>query len=300
MKSISISFTALIACFFLFVNDVFAQCDKPIIQFGLIADVQYADCKSEGKRYYRNSLKKAEESVNYFNNQKVEFTINLGDAIDRHLGDLDSVLTRFKQLDSKIYNLTGNHDYKNLTNNRVLYKKLNMPSEYYSFKEKNWAFIILNTNEVATYANVSGTKKEKELLVMLDRIKSTGGKQGAGWNGGISAKQLKWLNKLLAESEKAKDNVLIFSHHPLYPETEFTALNSKDILDVIDNYSCVKAIFSGHHHAGKFALYKKIPAITVEGMVETEKDNSFGIVKIYSDKIVLEGKGRMTSRILPL
>jgi hypothetical protein len=44
--------------------------------------------------------------------------------------------------------------------------------------------------------------------------------------------------------------------------------------------------------------YKNIPVVTVEGVVETENENAFGIVKIYDNKIILEGKGRMTSRML--
>jgi hypothetical protein len=32
--------------------------DKPLFTFGLIADVQYADCMHEGERYYRSSVKK--------------------------------------------------------------------------------------------------------------------------------------------------------------------------------------------------------------------------------------------------
>lgn len=300
MKSIRILLVAFIICLFSSVKNVFGQTDDPLIQFGLIADSQYADCEPKGNRFYRNSLKKIEECVDSLNNRKVQFTINLGDIVDQNIRELDSVLTYLGHLDNKIYNITGNHDYNGVTNNEILYKKLRMPSEYYFFKKKNWVFIFLNTNEVAAYSNVVGTEKEEELSAMLDHIKSTGGIQGAGWNGGISAKQLEWLDKLLAESEKSRENVLIFSHHPLYPETEFTALNNMDIIDVIDTYSCVKAVFSGHHHAGKFAYFKNIPVITVEGMVETKDENSFGIVKIYNDKIVLDGNGRMISRVLVL
>jgi beta-galactosidase len=92
--------------------------------------------------------------------------------------------------------------------------------------------------------------------------------------------------------------VLVFSHHPLYPESAFTALNNIEILNVITDYSCVKAVFSGHHHAGSFAYYKNIPVVTVEGMVETEGENAFGIVQLYDNKIVVEGTERMTSREL--
>ena len=297
MRIISVLLVSLLLLL-LPIHSISAQSEKPLIRFGLITDTQYADCESQGTRHYRNSIQKIEESINYFNNQKVQFTINMGDIIDRDPADLDPILAQLKQLDSKIYHLTGNHDYKGVTDNQILYKKLHMPSEYYFFKKKNWVFIMLNTNEVAAYSNVNGTEKEHELQAMQQQIKSTGSPQGARWNGGISTRQMQWLDKLLAKCEKSGDKVIIFSHHPLYPQSEFTALNNMEILGTIDKYPCVKAIFCGHHHSGKFAVYKGIPVVTAEGMIETPTENSYGIVEVFDDKIVLEGKGRMTSRVL--
>jgi beta-galactosidase len=275
---------------------VWAQDHEPFIRFGLMADVQYCNCETRGTRFYQNSLKKLEDAVNCLNAQNVQFTINLGDNIDRNIEDLDPVLYRLGHLKNRGYNTPGNHDYHGIAKNKILYRKLNMPSNYYSFKKGSWMFIMLNTNEISTYANIVGTPLEQELLTMLDRIKSSGGRQGEIWNGGISGKQLKWLDNLLKRAEKSGKSVLIFSHHPLYPESAYTALNNMEILNVIDKYTCVKAIFSGHHHAGNFAYFGNIPVITIEGMVETENDNSFGIVNIYHDRIVLEGKGRVSSR----
>lgn len=300
MKNIHISCVTFIIGIFFSLANIFAQSNAPLIEFGLIADTQYADCESGGTRFYRNSLNKLRESVDYFNNQKVQFTVNLGDIIDRDQKDLDSVLIFLKQLDKKIYHTTGNHDYKGVTDNEVLYKKLKMPSEYYSFTKKNWVFIFLNTNEIATYSNVAGTEKEQELLRMQKRIKENKEIQGASWNGGVSSRQLQWLDNLLKKSAKKNRNVLVFCHHPLYPRSQFTALNNMEILDVINRYNCVKVIFSGHHHTGTFGYFNRIPCNTVEGMIETPDKNSFGIVRIYKDRIELEGKGRMTSRLFEL
>lgn len=297
MKKTILFLTSILVSIFCSMQFLYAQEEESVIRFGLFADTQYANCDPNGSRYYRSSLKKLAECVDYLNNRKVQFTINLGDIIDRNQEDLDSVLTGLEKLQNKIYHITGNHDYKGITQNKILYEKLNMPSQYYFFKEKNWVFIFLNTNELATYSNTKGTEKEQELVALKENIRKTGGLQGANWNGGISQKQLKWFDTVLARCEKAGENVLVFSHHPLYPYTEFTALNNREILNVINNYSCVKALFAGHHHAGAFAYYKNIPVVTVEGMIETETQNSFGVVTLYKDKIVVEGKGRMTSRV---
>lgn len=106
-----------------------------IIKFGLFADTQYADCPSQNTRYYREALQKLDTCIEYFNRQEVQFTINLGDITDRKNSDLEVIKQHLSQLNHKIYHLTGNHDYKDITNNSVLYKQLSMPSEYYSFKK---------------------------------------------------------------------------------------------------------------------------------------------------------------------
>lgn len=272
------------------------QDETSVLRFGIFADVQYADCPSENMRFYREALRKLDTCINYFNKENVQFSINLGDIIDRRNRDLDTIKSYLCRLDNKIYHLTGNHDYKEVVNNSMLYRQLGMPSEYYWFKKGNWVFIMLNTNEVAAYANVAGTEKEQELAEMLDKIKQEGGKQGYRWNGGISRKQMEWLDNLLADCEKHKHNVLVFSHHPFYPFSEFTALNNVEILETISRYSCVKAVISGHHHAGAFGYYKGIPMITQEGMIETEMQNAYSIVEITKDSILMKGYGRVPTR----
>jgi beta-galactosidase len=273
-----------------------AQNAGQILKFGLIADVQYANCEPSGSRFYRHSLEKLENCVKHLNNEGVEFTVNLGDAIDRDFLDLDSVLIRLNRLSAPVYNLTGNHDYSSLSDNELLYRKLNMEQAYYSFEHGEWLFLMLNTNEIASYSNIGGTKQEEELKAMMSRIKRTKSSNGATWNGGVGHKQLEWLDGLLSAAEQSGQKVMIFSHHPLYPPTSFSALNNFELLDVIGKYRCVKAVFSGHHHAGDFAYFRGIPMVTAEGMVETSDKNSFATVEIHGNKIVVNGYGRMSSR----
>ena len=274
--------------------------DAPLFRIGVIADIQYGDIDPAGTRYYRNSLGKLEECVAGLNREKVNFSVNLGDLVDRNPADLDAVLTRLKSLDQKVYNTTGNHDYVGRTDNKALYKELGMPGEYYSFRHDNWLFIMLNTNEIASYANVEGTKKEKELAAMMAAIGERGSDNGKRWNGGISAKQMQWLVKQLKKAEKKKVNVMLFSHHPLFPAGDYTALNDREILETLASYSCVKGVISGHHHPGAFGTYKGIPCITTEGMIETENTNAYGVLDMYGDKFVLRGRGRTVTREITL
>lgn len=284
---------------------VSARGSEPVVRFGLIADIQYADADTSGSRYYRNSLAKLDECVETLNREGVAFTINLGDAIDRDPADLDTVLERLRRLKRKVFNTTGNHDYSGAgaktggeaeAETGALYKKLGMPSEYYSFKKKGWVFILLNTNEVSEYSGAPAAKEE--LSAMYGAVRAHGGRQAASYNGGIGRKQLQWLRSELAKAERKGKKVLVFSHHPLWPDSGVAALNNLEILDALDDYPCVKAVFCGHHHAGGFAYRGDIPVVTVEGMVETERENAFGVVELYDDRITVRGTGRMNSREL--
>lgn len=273
----------------------YSQEGSPLIRIGVIADIQYGDLEAAGTRYYRNSLGKLEAAVADLNSEKVDFTVNLGDLTDRNPGDLAPVLDRLKALDRKVYNTTGNHDYVGISDNGLLYKQLDMPGGYYSFTYGKWRFIMLNTNEIASYSNLAGTGKESELAAMLGDIKAGGRNNDKSWNGGVGAKQMKWLTGLLEKARRKGENVLVVTHHPLFPAEEFTALNNLQILEVLSSFSCVKGVISGHHHTGAFGTYEGVPCITTEGMVETEKSNAYGILEIYKDRLVLRGKGRTQS-----
>ena len=63
-------------------------------------------------------------------------------------------------------------------------------------------------------------------------------------------------------------------------------------------YQNIIAWFNGHNHEGNYAYQNKIHFVTMKGMVESEKQNSFARVDVYSDKIVISGSGREISRTL--
>lgn len=297
MKKPNLLFASLFFCLLLACSSKHSQ----VIHIGIIADIQYCDCETKGSRFYRNSLPKLEEAVMYLNQKNVQFTINLGDLVDRDTpNNIEEILTRLQKSDNKVYNITGNHDYDEISDNDALYKQLGMPASYYSFTKQDWRFILLNTNEVASYANITGTPLEAELESMLTQIREAGRKNGASYNGGISQKQLAWLKQELETAQEQDEKVIVFSHHPLYAAPGLTALNDLEILDVLSAYSCVKAAISGHHHPGDFGTYNGIPFITTEGMIETENENAYGILELTKEQIILSGKGRTKSYTLQI
>lgn len=272
--------------------------EKPILKFGLIADPQYGDCETKGSRFYRNSLDKLRDAVEDINQTGVSFTINLGDFTDRSPADLDAVLSELDKLNSNIYNTTGNHDYASVDNNQLLYDRLSMPSDYYSIDlpRLKYRFIFLNSNELSTYSNVTDTAKLTELTVIKNKLKTEGRKNNQNWNGAFSNEQLMWLEEQLKTAGSSNTKVIICLHHPIFPENNHNLLNDLETLEIMSKYKCIKVVLSGHNHFGNFGYYSGIPFITIEGMIETEKENAYAIVEVYNDTIKIKGRGRVPSR----
>lgn len=271
---------------------------KPILKFGLIADPQYGDCETKGSRFYRNSLDKLRDAVENINQTGVSFTINLGDFTDRSPADLDAVLSELDKLNSNIYNTTGNHDYASVDNNQLLYDRLSMPSDYYSIDlpRLKYRFIFLNSNELSTYSNVTDTAKLTELTAIKNKLKTEGRKNNQNWNGAFSNEQLMWLEEQLKTAGSSNTKVIICLHHPIFPENNHNLLNDLETLEIMSKYKCIKVVLSGHNHFGNFGYYSGIPFITIEGMIESEKENAYAIVEVYNDTIKIKGRGRVPSR----
>lgn len=274
------------------------QVEKPL-RIGLIADPQYAD-KADGKtRFYRNSLQKLDDAVQGMNTSMLDLTVVLGDMVDEGPKDAKPIIDRLKKLTMPFYLILGNHDYPKEYQADV-FKQFGMPHEYYSIDKGNWILLFLNTNELSSYATERGSALSQEYLDLSAQPENLGRTHLKPWNGGVSKKQMNWIVKQLDRADKQAKQVLVFTHHPLYPEIGYEVLNNRQLLDLLVKHTVVKAVISGHNHAGNFTLYQDLPCITLEGMIETEDQNAFGQLELSSDKLFIQGVGRMTSRILNL
>ena len=124
---------------------------RPIIEFGLVPDVQYCDCDTSGTRYYRNSLDKLQEAAHTLNEENVDFTVQTGDLIDQNLSSFNDILPIYNTIKGPKYHVLGNHDFPLITD--YIVDTLDMSNQYYDFKHKNFRFIVLDTNDLSLYAN---------------------------------------------------------------------------------------------------------------------------------------------------
>jgi len=271
---------------------------KPLFTFGIIADVQYADKNPAGNRYYRSSLEKLSDAVSVFMKDSVEFIVNLGDLIDQDYKSYKPVLDILNSSGIKTYHITGNHDYS--VDHRDLNRLpvLNEPGEnYYSEDRQGYRLIFINGNEISTYSS-DNIAKISQATDLIETLKKEGAINAINWNGGISRTQLGWISSQLDEAAINSEKAILFCHFPIAPDNMHNMLNYKEVYDTILKHDNVIAWLSGHNHEGNHAIYKKMHFITLKGMVETDKANSFAIVEVYNNKIVIRGYGRENSIIL--
>jgi predicted phosphodiesterase len=267
-------------------------------RIGLIADCQYCDCETRGKRHYRASKDRLAEAVKTLNNFNLKYTIHTGDFIDRDFKSYDTLLPIWNQLKSKKYHVLGNHDFEvEETLRSSIFEKLNIQNRYYSFSEGNWRFIVLDGNDLSFHGGLTEEKK-KQTDSLYNSLKDEDLEYMQKWNGGLSQMQLNWVKSELELATKNKERVGFYCHFPIYPEEIHNLWNRKDLMDLISQYSCVKLYINGHNHAGAYEAINGIHFLTLKGMVETADNSSFAMATFSKDTVLIRGYGREISRKL--
>ena len=264
--------------------------------FGVIADCQYCKVAGTGVRKYAKSSSKLEDCVNHFNRMDLAYTIHLGDFIDRDWESFDVVNPIYNKLNMPHHHVLGNHDFSVVDEKKsAVINKLGMPSAYYDFEVKGWRFIVLNGNDISFHAYPKESENYKLAEVYYKNNKLVSPK----WNGAIGATQLDWLKKILEKATKNEESVVLYCHFPVYPENIHNLWNAVEIIDIIEDYPCVKAYINGHNHEGNYGLKNGVHYLTMKGMVDTE-ESAYGIIEVHNEHLIVKGYGRELNRVLKL
>lgn len=272
----------------------------PLFSFGVIADAQYCDCEPAIGRYYRNSTQKLDEALQKLNQRDLAFILDLGDLIDRDFHSFDDILKVYEESKFRVYRTLGNHDFSvaDAQKTKVAHRLELDPAAYYDFVYLGWRFIVLNGNEVSTFAHPQGSAEAKAAAEMLQNLEKRGAVNARPWNGGISAKQLAWLESKLQAAQQARQRVIVVNHFPVYPEDSHNLWNDQAVVDLLMRYPKVVAYFNGHNHAGNYGQKEHVHFLNFTGMVETAKENTFAHVDVFPDRLLVEGYGRESNRTL--
>jgi manganese-dependent ADP-ribose/CDP-alcohol diphosphatase len=285
---------SLISLFFSFGG--FGQVSKPL-RIGIFTDCQYCNCSHDEVRLYTLSLPKIDSTISTFNTLQLDAVFHLGDMIDHNFVSFDSVLPRFRKFTAPMYMVLGNHDYMIESEKRPgLLKHIGMKEAYYVVEIESWTFIILNGNDLS-YFGPQTKEQRKERNLMLGELFASFKLNGMPWNGGIGSVQMRWLDNQLSIAQKNNRNVIVLCHFPLFSKGHHNLFNHDEVFALINSYTCCKAYFNGHYHAGGYTEANGLHLVNFRGMVDTYQ-NAFGVVTLTSDSILIDGYGREPDRRL--
>jgi len=278
-------------------NSIIRETAPTPLKIGIIADCQYADQPDNGQRLYRRSPQKLQACVDSFNRLNLDHVFHLGDFIDTDQRSFDTLHPIMARLKASYTHVLGNHDFSVTDSLKTRVPKImGLEARYFTLEKKGWKFIVLDGNEISTYAH-------PENSVAHEQSQQIYYEQYAGlptWNGAMSEAQLDWLKHELDSAETNYEQVILLCHFPIHPEDSVHQLwNASEVLQLISEYRCVKAWMNGHNHAGNYGKWNGVHFITFRGMVDTE-DNSFARLTFESDKIHIQGYGREPDRTLNL
>mmetsp|Transcript_48008 Transcript_48008/g.109007 ORF Transcript_48008/g.109007 Transcript_48008/m.109007 type:complete len:359 (+) Transcript_48008:139-1215(+) len=235
---------------------------KPILRLGVIADIQHCNIPDGTNfaktisRKYRGSLAMLDRATDYWNDQKVDLVLQLGDIIDGKCRiqtdsetDLASVLSKLSRSNPALgfVHLIGNHELYNF-NRAQLRERLDTARggghpqgtvrEFYHLRPvKGLRLVVLDPYFDSVIEkdpeNSDGWARGAKILQANNpNMTPEAMQRGAGWfdgmqgparrfvpfNGGYGAEQLGWLEKELDEAVRSGERVVVLSHVILHPE----------------------------------------------------------------------------------
>lgn len=264
---LGISTFLILLLFAMFSSTSLAQ--SPLLKIGLIADIQYCDCPTAGAREYSKSLVKLDEAIRMINSEKVDFTVELGDMIDRDFVSFDPVYKKLNALKSRWIFVPGNHDF-NVAD---------------TLKKKVWRMIPAKKGY---WSEVIGDVR----LVYLNGFQNSviAYRPSSDWNGGLGKKQLEWAKDQVLEANLSKQLLIVFGHQPIIPGEAHSMWDSQKLIDILAGSSQQVLYLCGHKHSGGDQTISNIRVMNLKGMVEQPLP-SFGILSIYADRYVIQGYG---------
>lgn len=271
------------------------QAAEPLFRFGAIADCQYCD-QTSGTRKYSESPRKLRECVTHYNKMDLAFVVHLGDFIDRDFSSFDVVSPIFNKLRAPRYHVLGNHDFSVADDKKALVpKRMGLKNRYYEFTHKGWRFIVLDGNDISTYAYPANDPRTAEAKAFHRRLKAG----TPAWNGGLGKTQLAWVKAKLEAATKAQERVILFCHFPVHPPNIHNLWNAKTLTGLLAEYPCVAAYLNGHNHGGNYGQLTGIHFLTLKGMVDTHT-TAYSVIEVHKDRLELKGFGRQQGRTFSL
>ncbi|MBX7210854.1 MAG: metallophosphoesterase [Verrucomicrobiaceae bacterium] len=258
---------------------------KPLLRVGLMTDLHYADKEPTKTRFYREALGKLDEAVDYFNQEKPAFVVELGDLIDkattvdREIEWLGAIEKRYARLSMPRHYVLGNHCVTTLTKEEFTAHTGMSKTPHYAFDEAGVRFIVLD----ACY-------REDGVAY---------GRENFDWkDSAIPQSELDWLQ---AQLTSAKGPVVIFAHQRIDESAPHNLKNASAVRAVLEKSGKVLAVFQGHSHKNDYQQITGIHYCTLVAMVEGSglENSGYTLLDVMPDhSLRLHGFRRQVDREL--
>lgn len=292
-------------------SDMSFKCSSqdPLVTFGVLADVQYADHDDKPARYdpsmmryYRNALNQVRRAYDHWSRVPgLGFVLQLGDLIDEHNGGchrgLDRVLEAMGPLPS--YHTVGNHelyncDRKDLARKYLQHRHTELPLDgggpvfYYSFTPRPGVRLIsLDCFDVSVLGRNPQEPQRRMAAELLAHAhgtwdeecwEQTGELTGLDQrfidsNGALSDAQLRWLDAELTRADALGEVAVVFGHLAISPASagaDCLLWNYAEVMGLFDAHPCVALYLCGHTHRCGYAVDTKgVHYMALAGIIET-------------------------------
>ena len=231
------------------------------MKIGIFTDSHYSSQKITcGNRYNSKSLEKIKTAYDYFESQKCDLVVCLGDLIDKEAShekeveNLKNVAKIISKSSLKTICLMGNHDA--------------------------FAFTEAEFYEILSDCKPENVKTEEKTLLFLDACYFKNGNHYLPGDTDWTDTFYPHTHDLKKQLEEATGDVYIFVHQNLDPtiREDHSVYNAAEINTLLLNSGKVKMVFQGHYHTGNKCIYNNIRYLTLPALCENE--NAYFIEEI--------------------
>lgn len=266
---------SLLTLFFVIVSGVAANsfdflkfCDNNTLDIVQVSDV-HLDTKAKRSNtrmleYSQNLLKDAVLQIN--NLKDAQLVVFSGDVVNGpNKNEFLKFIEEANHLRIPWYYAPGNHD-------AGIFGGLSKP-EILCILNKNLSYFKQNQ------LYYSYSPNNKFIILFLDGIIEN----SISANGYFPKEELKWLENQLKYNPNKK--IIIVQHFPVvepFKSATHKVSNAEEYLRIIDKYTNVIAILSGHYHAAKITQRNNVLHVSTPSLVEYP--NAFREIKITSSE----------------